>query len=77
MKNNEKDVMTPNRPIRKKKKDDFLNPYSLFSLFCIIVAVTKGTRHSAKLDMISMIPMAEPNTFFCTTIGMAATMTLA
>lgn len=77
MKNSEKDVITPNRPIRKKKKEDFLKPYYLFSLFCIMVAVTRGTRHSAKLDMISIIPMAEPNTFFCTTIGIAATMTLA
>lgn len=77
MKNREKEVRTPKRPIRKKKKEDFLNPSSLFSLFWIIVAVTRGTTHYAKLEMISMIPIAEPKTFLCTTIGIAATMTLA
>jgi hypothetical protein len=77
MKNSEMEVSIPVSPIRKKKNDDFLNPYSLFSLFCIIVAVISGTTHSARLDIISIIPIADPKTLRCTTIGIAATITLA
>jgi hypothetical protein len=77
MNNNKKEVRTPTTPIRKKKKDDFLKPYYLFSLFWIIVAVTKGTKHYAKLDKIYMMPIAEPSTFRWTTIGIAATITFA
>jgi hypothetical protein len=41
MKNNKKEVRTPIAPIRKKKKDGFLKPYYLLSLFWIMVAVAK------------------------------------
>lgn len=77
MKNSEVEVSMPANPMRKKKNDDFLKPYSLFSLFWIIVAVIKGTTHSARLDMISIIPIAEPSTLRWTTMGMAATITFA
>jgi hypothetical protein len=76
MKNIDKDVSTSTNPI-SKKKDDCLNPSSLSSLYWITVVVAKGTKHSARLEMISMIPITDPSNFRWTTMGIAATITLA
>jgi hypothetical protein len=69
--------MTAESPIKKNKNDDFLNPSSVVGLVSIKYPVIMGTIHYDKLDTIYMMPMAVPKTFFFTTIGIAATITLA
>lgn len=77
MKNKDSEVNMPATPTSTKNSEDFLNPACDVYELSIRYPVKIGTTHSARLDIISMIPKAVPNTFFLTTNGMVATTQLA